>query len=123
LEELAKNGGMLMTCPAHMSHLFQVGAVLLLDRLKTVKKYLARVQPEDREVGDLLRILRAYETVSASMTVRGSWEKVGFSCERRDQSSSLAVNEARIRTILDVREMWERHFPMDGLSARRRNQK
>jgi hypothetical protein len=33
------------------------------------------------------------------------------------------IDEERFRTASDFREIWERDFPMDSLSARRRNEK
>jgi hypothetical protein len=33
------------------------------------------------------------------------------------------LDEEEIRTAPDFREIWERNFPIDRLSARRRNQK
>jgi hypothetical protein len=72
---------------------------------------------------DTFRIAGPYEAVATSMTIRGSWEKAGFSYQRRDQTSYLAIDEGRIRTAPDFREIWERDFPIDSLSARRRNHK
>jgi hypothetical protein len=66
-----------------MSHLFKVVDMLLLRRLKTVSKNCGREQAEDRELDCLLIILHASETVTASTTIRGSWEKVGFSYESK----------------------------------------
>jgi hypothetical protein len=114
---------MLMTCTAHLSHFFQVIDGLLSRRLKTAKKYVARENPVYRSIDHLVRILRADETVTASMTIRESSEEMGFSYENKDQTSYFAVNEGRIRTTPDSREIWESHFPMDGLSARKRNEK
>jgi hypothetical protein len=56
------------------------------------------------------------------MTIQGSEEKMDFSYENKKQTSYFALNEGRIRTTPDSREIWENHFPMDDLSARRRHQ-
>lgn len=123
LQELARNGVLLLTYPAHTSHLFQVLDVLLFGKLKAFKKYLARDTTEDREIDHILRILRAYEGVTTSMTIRGSWEKAGFIYQKRDQTFYLVIDEGRIRTAPDFQEIWNRDYPIGSLSARRRNQK
>jgi hypothetical protein len=63
------------------------------------------------------------EATATSMTIRGSWEKAGFIYQRRDETFYLAVNEGRIRTAPDFREIWERDYPIGSLSARRRSHK
>jgi hypothetical protein len=85
-----------MTYPVHTSHLSQVLGVLPIRRLKAVKKYLARGHAEHREVDDILRILCAHKIVAPSITMQRSREKAGFSYERGDQTSCLAVDEGRI---------------------------
>jgi hypothetical protein len=77
---------------------------------------------QDGQSAHLLRIPRAYEAIATSMRVRGSKEKIDFSYENNEQTSYFAVNEGRIRTTSDSREIWENNFAMDDLSARRRNQ-
>jgi hypothetical protein len=52
-------------------------------RLKAVKEYLARDQTLYGEGDHALRILRAYESVTTSITIREFWEKGDFSYERR----------------------------------------
>jgi hypothetical protein len=69
--------------------------------------------------GVLLWILEIF----GSMTIRGSWEKMCFRYENKEQVSSFAMNEGRIRATPDSRKIWESHVSMEDLSARGRNQK
>jgi hypothetical protein len=59
--------------------MFQVLDALLFGRLKVLKKSLPKDDDEDREIDHILRIFRVYEGATTSMTIRGSWEKAGFS--------------------------------------------
>jgi hypothetical protein len=95
LRELARNGVLLLTYPPHTSHIFQILDVLLFGRLKALKKYLPKDNDEDRETDHILRVFRAYEGVTTSMTIRGSWEKAGLSYHRRDGTMYLSVDEEK----------------------------
>jgi hypothetical protein len=123
LRELARNDILVLTYPPHTSHLFQVLDVLLFGQLKVFKKYLPEDNNENREIDHILRIFRAYEGATTSMMIRASWEKAGFSYHQRDGTFYLAVDEGRIRGELDFCEIWQRNYPIESLSAQRRNQK
>jgi hypothetical protein len=114
---------LLSTYPTHTSPPFQVLDVLLFGRLKAFKKHFAKDAAEDREPKHIVKIRWAYEVVLTSMTIQESWEKASFTYQRRDQTSYFAIDERRIRTASDFREIWERDFPIDNLSAKRKNQK
>jgi hypothetical protein len=75
------------------------------------------------EVDHILRLSKAYETVTTSMTVRACWEKAGFAYQQRDGTFYLVVYEEKIRTAPDFQEIWERDYPIGPLSTRRRSQK
>jgi hypothetical protein len=96
--------------------------LVLFGNLKRCKKDQTRDENEDREVGDILRIFKAYETVTTSMVVRACWKKTGFIDQQRDGTFYLVVHEGRIRTAPGFQEIWERDYPMGSLSARRRSQ-
>jgi hypothetical protein len=83
-------------CPAYITF-FRVLDVFLFGGLKVLKKYLLKDDNEDRETDHILRIFRAYEGVTTSMMIQGSWEKAGFSYHQRDGTFYLAVDEGRIR--------------------------
>jgi hypothetical protein len=57
------------------------------------------------------------------MIIRASWEKAGFSYQERDGTVYFAVDEGRIWGALEFCEIWERNYPIESLSAQRRNQK
>jgi hypothetical protein len=59
LKELAENGAVVLTCPPHTSHMFQVLDVVLFGNLKRCKKYQTPGENEDREVDHILRIFKA----------------------------------------------------------------
>jgi hypothetical protein len=41
------------------------------------------------------KIFRAYEAVTTSTTLRGCWEKAGFTYQRRDGTFYLVVHEGK----------------------------
>jgi hypothetical protein len=61
--------------------------------------------------------------VTTNMMIRASWEKASFSYHQRDGTFYLAVDKGRIRGAPDFCEIWERNYPIESLSAKRRNQK
>jgi hypothetical protein len=122
LKELAEHGILLLTYPPHTSHLFQVLDVLLFGRLKAAKKKLSRDLSLGRDLDHALRIFRAYEMATTSLTVRSSWEKAGFGFERRDGTTYLFVHEGRIRQSPEFAEVWGINYPEEALSQRRRQQ-
>jgi hypothetical protein len=91
--------------------------------LNAFKKYLPKDDNEDRKIDHILRIFHAYEGVTTSMMIRASWEKPGLSYHQRDGTFYLAVDEGRIREAQDFCEIWESNYPIESLSAQRRNQK
>jgi hypothetical protein len=96
---------------------------MLFGNLKRCKKDQTRDENDDREVDEILRIFKAYETVTTSMTARACWEKASFTYQQRDGTFYLVVQEGRIWTAPDFQEPWEREYPIGSLSARRRSQK
>jgi hypothetical protein len=68
----------------HTSHIFQVLDVLLFRILKKAKKYPRRDDTARREVDHVLRLFRAYEQATSSVTIKASWLKTGFDYETRD---------------------------------------
>jgi hypothetical protein len=123
LRELARNEIFVLTYPPHTSHLFQVIDVLLFDRLKMFKKSLPRDDNEGGEIDHILIIFRACEGVTMSMMIRASCEKAGFDYHQRDRTFYLSVDEGIIRGRRTFCEIWERNYPIESLSAQRRNQK
>jgi hypothetical protein len=63
---------------------------------KRFKKYFAMDENEDREVDHIFRIVKAYESVTTSMTVQSCWEKAGFTYQQRDGTFYLMVHEGRL---------------------------
>jgi hypothetical protein len=123
LRELARNGILVLTYPAHTRPLFQVLDVLLFRRLKMLTKYLPKDDNEERGIDHILRILHGSEAVTTSVMIRTPSEKIGFGYHRRDGNFCLAVDEGRIRGASDFYDIWERNYFLESLSARRRNQK
>jgi hypothetical protein len=105
LKELAENGVLGLTYPPHTSHIFQVLDLVLFGNLKRCKQYQTRDENEDREVDHIIRIFKAYETVTTSMTVRVCWEKAGLTYQQRDGTLYLVVHEGRILTAPDFQEV------------------
>jgi hypothetical protein len=81
----------------HTSYVFQALDVLLFGRLKVAKNQLLRDGSLGHDLDHILCIFRAYEPAITSLTVRSSWEKVGFGFERRDGTTYLFLHEDRIR--------------------------
>jgi hypothetical protein len=81
---------------------------------KGFKKSLPRNKNEDREVDHILRIFQAYETVTASTTVRACWEKTNFTYQRRDGTFYLVMHEGKNSNSTELsRDL------RDGLSDRK----
>jgi hypothetical protein len=52
-------------------------------------------------------LFRAYERATTSTSVRMSWDRTGFDFERRDDTTYLAINEAKMRQSPGFREIWD----------------
>jgi hypothetical protein len=120
LERFAEKGVALITYPPHTSNIFQVLDVLLFAQLKSAKKYIPRNDGAPPGIDHLVRIFKAYETVTTSTTVRNSWAKAGFEHCQRDGVSYLVINDGKIRDSPEFSEVWRKNFPIERLSARRR---
>jgi hypothetical protein len=120
--ELAEHGILLITYPPLCSPIFQVLDTLLFGRLKAEKKHLLRDLNLGRDLDYVMRIFRAYELATTSLTVRSSWEKTGFGFEQRDGAWYLYVNETKTRTSPEFAEVWALNNPEESLSVRKRQQ-
>jgi hypothetical protein len=120
--ELAEHRILLITYPPHTSHIFQVIDTLLFGRLKAEKKCLLRNLNLGRDLDHVMRIFRAYELATTSLTVRSSWEKTGFGFEQRDGTWYLYVNETKVRSFPKFAEVWALNNPEESLSVRKRQQ-
>jgi hypothetical protein len=69
-----------------------------------------------------MRIFRAYELATPSLTLRSSWEKTCFGFEQRDGTWYIYVNETKIRTSPEFAEVWALNNPEESLSVRKRPQ-
>jgi hypothetical protein len=93
LQDLACHGALVIAYPPHTSHIFQVLDALLFGLLKRSKKFQMRDDGLDAHVGHILRLFRAYETLTVSTTMRAAWRKAGFEYENRSMTRYLSVNE------------------------------
>jgi hypothetical protein len=73
----------------------------------------------DEHADYILRLFRAYETVTASTTMRVAWKKTGFEYENMSMTNYLSVNERQIRESPDFREIGMVNYHESGLSAKR----
>jgi hypothetical protein len=121
-QKLARYGVLVITCPPRTSHIFQILDVLFFGLLKRSKKFQMRDDGLDAHVGHILRLFRAYETVTASTTIGAAWRKTGFEYENRSIMMYFSVNERQIREWPDFREIWMFDYHASGLSARRQKQ-
>jgi hypothetical protein len=69
-----------------------------------------------------MRIFRAYELATTSLTVRSSWEKTGFGFGQRDGTWYLDINETKIHASPEFAEVWALNNPEESLSVRKRQQ-
>jgi hypothetical protein len=70
------------------------------------EKYQCRDDTPRREVDHVLRLFRAYEQATASMTIKASWLKTGFDYKTRGAATYLIINETKIRQGDTFREVW-----------------
>jgi hypothetical protein len=75
LRRFAEKDVAVITYAPHTSHIFQVLDVLLFARLKAAKKYVPRDGTALAVINYLVRIFKAYETITTSTMVRGSWKQ------------------------------------------------
>jgi hypothetical protein len=101
--------------------LFQVFDLLLFGRLKSAKKYLPRNDQASASIDHIIRISKAYETVTTSTIVRSCWEKAGFEYAKMGKAFHLLVNDGKIRGSTDFLEVWRINYPLEDLSSRRGN--
>jgi hypothetical protein len=78
LQKLACHGILVITYPPHTSHMFQVLSVLRFGLFKRQKKFQMRGDGRDAHVGHVLRLYRAYETVTANTMIRAAWKEAGL---------------------------------------------
>jgi hypothetical protein len=88
LEKLARHGVLVLTCPPHTSHIFQVLEVLLFGLVERSKKYQIRDDILPIHVDHVLRLFQAYEAVMASTTIREARRQTGFEYENRNMNRS-----------------------------------
>jgi hypothetical protein len=107
LRKLARHGILVLTCPSHTWHLFQMLDVFLFAVLKPAKKYERRYDTSPVVVDHSLRLFRVYEKAMPRTTIRASWNKTDFDYERWDGATYLAINELNIRQSPEFRQIWE----------------
>jgi hypothetical protein len=93
LQKFARHGVLVIASPPYTCHIFQVFDVLLFGFLKGSKKVQMRDDGLDTHVNHILRIFRAYETVTTSTTITAAWMKLGFEYENRSITTYLSGNE------------------------------
>jgi hypothetical protein len=123
LKEFVERGVAAIIYPPQTSHLFQILDLLLFGRLKAAQTYIPRADTDPTDTDHLLRIFKAYESVTTSTTVRASWKKPGLEYCKLDDTFQLLVNDGKIRDSPEFTEIWRMYFPLEGLSAHRRVQK
>jgi hypothetical protein len=122
MRELARLRVLVVTYPPHTSQMFQVLDRLLFGRLKLAKKHLVRDLEESAQLDHVIRVFKAYELATTSMTIRASFQHTGFDYEQRDGIWYLILNDQRLRAYPEFREVWEIDYPEESLSNRRRQQ-
>jgi hypothetical protein len=122
LQKLAHHRVPVITYPTDTSHIFQVLDVLLLGLLKRSKKFQMRDNGLDAHMDHILRLFRAYETVTASTTTSVAGRKAGFEYGNRSTTTHLRVNKRQIRESPDFREVWMFDYHESWLSARRQKE-
>jgi hypothetical protein len=98
LQKLARREVIVVTCPPHTSHVFQVLDGLLFGVLKRAKNNQRRDDELPAQGDHVLRLFRIYEQATTSMTVRVLWVKTGFQYEEMDNARYPTVNKAVIRS-------------------------
>jgi hypothetical protein len=123
LIEFAGQGVLVLSYPPNMSNLFQVLDLPLFGRLKLAKKYLPRNDQASASIDHIIRIFKAYETVTTSTMARSCWEKARFEYAKMGQAFHLLVNDRNFRESTDFLEVWRINYPVYDLLSRRREQK
>jgi hypothetical protein len=123
LIEFAGHRVLVLSYPPQTSNLFQGLDLLLFRRLKSTKNYLPRNDQASASIDHIIRIFRAYETVTTSTMVRSCWEKAGFECAKMGEAFHLLVNDGKIRESTDFLAVWRINYPLEDLSSRSREQK
>jgi hypothetical protein len=94
LIEFARHGVLVLSYPPHTSNLFQLLDLLLFGRLKSAKKYLPGCDRAPTSIDHIIRMFKAYETVTTSTMVRSGWEKAGFEYAKMGKVFHLVVNNS-----------------------------
>jgi hypothetical protein len=121
LRVLGENRIMAIVFPAHTTHLFQGLDLVLFGALKTVKKTTHGDFGEDSVREQITKLLQAYEQVSTSFTIRGSFRKAGFVPDVRSKPIRINFNEEILRENPGFSEIWNLNVSVDQLSRRRQS--
>jgi hypothetical protein len=88
--------------------------------LKQVKRRLPRDATLPVVQDHARRMFRAVESVAASSTIRGSFQRAGFAYVKTSNGTyTLEFNENKARESSEFLEVWTIDFPLGRLSARR----
>jgi hypothetical protein len=95
--EFARHGVLVLSYPPHTSNLSQVLDLQLFGCLKSAEKYLPRNDHPSASINHIIRIFKAYETVTTSTIVRSRWEKAGFEYGTMGKAFHLLISDGKIR--------------------------
>jgi hypothetical protein len=123
LNNLPRHEILLIAYPRHTSHASQFLGVLLFGILKRAKKYQRRDEIPRREVDHVLRLFRAYDQATVSMTIRASWGQTRFEYERCAGATYVIVHEAKTRRTSAFCEVWKFNQHPKKLSPQRLSQR
>ena len=112
LEILTDNLILVITCPSHTSHIFQV-----------YNKSIPKNDQNSPKIDHLYRVFHAYELSTCSTTIGSSFIGAGFEYYQKDERNYLKLKRSQIENSKIFKEVWDINYPEERLSTRRRNAK
>jgi hypothetical protein len=108
-----------LVVPAHTTKLFQALDLVLFGDADNKKDSLEN-EPEVASIqGQISKIIRAYEKIVTSFTIRPCFYKAGLSPNTQTRSFKLEFNEEALRRNDGFQELWDRNISIAELSRRR----
>ena len=122
LNLLTENGILCITFPPHTSHIFQMLDLVTFPVMKSVYRTMKHTSNLNPAADSLYRSIAALQTALLPKTVRGAFEKGGFTQIYTDGYYLLNFNEEKLRFSKDFKETFDIDFPISQLTQRQLNQ-
>lgn len=121
LQKLADHDVKVITFPPHTSHIFQSLDLSLFGNFKKKMNYTLPMETDEKAAEFIQRIFHLMKQTLVEDNVRSAFMQIGLQYEIERCPYVLLFDEQKLRQSAGFTSLWQRDYPLESLSQRRRN--